>query len=335
MAPTALASVQPRRWFLGFSDPLAGLRSRLQRWFEARLPRADSVTLTQRTVYILPTRPGLMLGATLLVMLVASINYQLNLGYVLTFLLAGSAVVAMHISHATLRGLTMSLVTPEAVFAGASALIGIRLTNPGRRTRYGIGVAVQGAGQWVWTDVPPLGSSTVQVAFNPPRRGVHRVPTLTAETRFPLGTFRVWTVWRPAAQVLVYPAPESPAPPLPPGELQSRGTASSVRQASGDFDGVRAYRRGDPLKRIVWKKWAKSDELVSRDASQAHGQTLWLDARDTGLADPEKQLSRLCAWVLQADQVELDYGLRLSGLEIAPASGEAHKKRCLQALARQ
>ena len=34
-----------------------------------------------------------MLGATLLVLLVGSINYQLNLGYLLTFLLAGSALV--------------------------------------------------------------------------------------------------------------------------------------------------------------------------------------------------------------------------------------------------
>lgn len=314
---------------------MAGLRARLQVWFEARLPLADSVTLRQRTVYILPTRPGLMLGATLLVMLVASINYQLNLGYVLTFLLAGSAVVAMHISHATLRGLNINLIAPEALFTGASALINIKLTNPGQRTRYGIGMSVQGSGEWVWTDIPPLGSSTVQVAFYPPHRGVHRVPTLTAETRFPLGTFRVWTVWRPAAQVLVYPAPESPAPPLPPGELQVRGAATSVRQSSGDFDGVRAYRRGDPLKRIVWKKWAKSDELVSRETSQANGQTLWLDVRETGLADPEKQLSRLCAWVLEADQAEMDYGLRLNGVEISPANGEAHQKRCLQALARQ
>ncbi len=312
--------------------------TRLQRWFEARLPLADSVTLTQRTVYILPTKPGLMLGATLLVMLVASINYQLNLGYLLTFLLAGSAVVAMHISHATLRGLNMNLIAPSAVFLGATAVIGIKLNNAGRHTRYGVGLAVQGSGQWVWSDVPPLGSSTVQVTFIPLRRGSHRVPTLTAETRFPLGTFRVWTVWRPAAQVLVYPAPESPAPPLPPlppGELQARGAASSVRQATGDFDGVRPYRRGDPLKRIVWKKWAKSGELVSRESSQAHGQTLWLDLRETGLADPEKQLSRLCAWVLQAEQAELDYGLRLSGLEITPAHGDAHQKRCLQALARQ
>ncbi len=311
------------------------LRARMQDWFEARLPLSDSVTLSQRTVYILPTRPGMMLVATLLVMLVASINYQLNLGYLLTFLLAGSAVVAMHIGHATLSGLNMNLIAPDAVFAGAAAIINIKLNNLGKRTRYGVGLAVQRSGQWAWSDVPPLGSCTVQVAFVPLRRGMHRLPALTAESRFPLGTFRVWTVWRPAAQVLVYPAPELPAPPLPAGALQARGVANAVRLASGDFDGVRPYRRGDPLKRIVWKKWAKSDELVSRESSQAHGQTLWFDSLDTGLADPEKQLSRLCAWVLLAEQAELDYGLRLSGYEIAPGHGDAHQKRCLQALARQ
>jgi len=46
---------------------------------------------------------------TLLVMLVSSINYQLNLGYVLTFLLAGSGLVSIHLTHGTLRGLTLRL----------------------------------------------------------------------------------------------------------------------------------------------------------------------------------------------------------------------------------
>ena len=50
--------------------------------------------LTQRNVYILPTAPGLMLALTLLLLLVTSINYQLNLGYLLTFLLAGCAAMA-------------------------------------------------------------------------------------------------------------------------------------------------------------------------------------------------------------------------------------------------
>ena len=91
-------------------NPLGLIRQRFTRWWQARLPLSDTVTLTQRNVYILPTRPGFMLAGTLLVLLIASINYQLNLGYLLTFLLAGSAVVGMHVCHATLRGLTLHLI---------------------------------------------------------------------------------------------------------------------------------------------------------------------------------------------------------------------------------
>lgn len=308
--------------------------TRFQRWFVARLPLGDVTTLTQRNVYILPTAPGFMLGATLLVLLVASINYQLNLGYLLTFLLAGSTVVGMHVCHGTLRGLTMNLIAPEPVFTGDVAMIDVNLQNPRRSTRYGIGVALLGSDQWSWVDVPAQARVTLQVAFKPERRGLQRVPTLTAETRFPLGTFRVWTVWRPAAEVLVYPAPERAPPPLPAGEPRTHGGSSVARaQSSGEFDGVRAYRRGDPLKLIVWKKAAQTDQLVSRDASQAQRVELWLDQRHTGVIQPELQLSRLCAWVLKAEKLGLDYGLRLHGLEIAPANGPVHQKRCLQALA--
>ncbi len=46
-------------------------------------------------------------------------------------------------------------------------------------------------------------------------------------------------------------------------------------------------------------------------------------------------LSRLTAWVLMAERLGLDYGLRLPGREIAPDQGAAHKARCLEALALQ
>ena len=328
--------------------PVAYLQHRLGKWFETRLPLTDHVTLTQRTVYILPTRPGLMLGVTLLTLLVVSINYQLNLGYLLTFLLAGSALVGMHVCHGTLRGLAMNLIAPSAQYAGAMATFDIKLLNDKGSIRHGIGLSVlnpsgknsknSGQDHWSWADVPAQGSSTVQVAFKPERRGLHRLPTLTAETRFPLGTFRMWTVWRPAAQVLVYPAPEANAPPLPAGEPSSGGAAHAARaQNTGEFDGVRGYRRGDPLKLVVWKKAAKADEagngLVVRDTQQAQRHELWLDFTQAGAGGKEQKLSRLCAWVLQADKLGLDYGLRLSALEIKPATGEAHKRQCLEALA--
>jgi uncharacterized protein (DUF58 family) len=317
-------------------NPFAFARRQFRSWWQSRLPLTDTLALTQRNVYILPTRPGLMLAATLLVLLVASINYQLNLGYLLTFLLAGSALAGMYVCHATLRGVRLTLTAPEPVFAGSSAPIRIVLTNERKATRYGIGLAVlddSHEDRWAWTDVPGLGSATVSVAFQPQRRGLARVPPLTAETRFPLGTFRVWTVWRPAAQVLVYPAPEALPPPLPEGEPRAGHSGAARAQSSGEFDGVRAYRRGDPMKLVVWKKAAKSDELVSRDNQQAQRRELWLDFTQAGAADTEARLSRLAAWVLQADKLGVDYGLRLPGQQIAPDSGEVHRRRCLEALA--
>ena len=317
-------------------NPFSRVRGRVSQWWQTRARLSDTVELTQRNVYILPTRPGFMLGATLLVLLVGSINYQLNLGYLLTFLLAGSSVVAMYVCHATLRGLTLNLMAPEPQFAGTSTTLSIVLTNERAAIRYGIGLAVLDATQpdrWVWTDVPALGQSTVQVAFKPQRRGRHRAPPLTAETRFPLGTFRVWTVWRPAAQVLVYPKPEPFPPPLPPGEPRAGGIVTARAETTGEFDGVRAYRRGDPLKLVVWKKVAKADELVSRDSQQAQRYELWLDFTQTGHVDTEHKLSRLAAWVLQAERLGLDYGLRLPGQKVPPGAGEAHKRRCLEALA--
>jgi uncharacterized protein (DUF58 family) len=317
-------------------NPFSFVRSRFRKWWQTRLPLADTIALTQRNVYILPSSAGLMLALTLVVLLVGSINYQLNLGYLLTFLLAGSALVGMYVCHGTLRGLTMNLVAPTPQFVGTSATLSIVLTNERASVRYGIGMAVLDStheDRWVWTDVPALGQSTVQVAFKPERRGRHPVPPLTAETRFPLGTFRVWTVWRPAAQVLVYPAPEAFPPPLPAGQPRAGGAATTRLQSTGEFDGVRAYRRGDPLKLVVWKKAAKADELVSRDTQQAQRYELSLDFAQSGHVSTEHRLSRLTAWVLQADRLGLDYGLRLPGREIHPSSGEAHKRDCLEALA--
>jgi len=332
-------AVSPNGFTHWLRHPLAPVRRRFQAWFQSRLPLRDSITLTQRNVYILPTRPGFMLGFTLLLLLVASINYQLNLGYLMTFLLAGAAVVGMHIGHGTLRGTTMNLSSPAPQFAGGTVLIPVQLINSRRSVRHGIGLSVLGSEHWAWTDVPALGSASVQVACQALQRGVHRLPALTAETRFPLGTFRVWTVWRPAAEMVIYPAPEPHAPPLPPGEPRSSGVTVTQLSQRGEFDGVRVYRRGDPLRLVVWKKAARAlagggGELVSRDTQQAQRYELWLDFKQTGLAPTEARLSRLCAWVLQAERLGLDYGLRLPGVEISPGSGAAQQRQCLEALAR-
>jgi len=314
------------------------LRRRVRAWFEARLAPTDTLTLTQRNVYILPTRAGWMFALVLLVMLVSSINYQLSLGYVLTFLLAGAGFVSMHLTHNTLRGMTLHLKPPQPGFAGEALPIEIVLASP-RRELYGVGVSFEDAANRdadAFVDVAAGGQSIAHLALVPARRGLHRVPTLHVETRYPLGLFRAWTVWRPAAQALAWPAPEKPAAPLP--ASPARAGESAVRRASdsGEFDGVRTYRRGDALKRIVWKKVAKLDlggDLVTRDHAASVPRELWLDYAVAQGAGVDARLSRLAAWVLAADAAGMAHGLRLPGVEIAPGSGLAHRRASLDALA--
>lgn len=307
---------------------------RLRAWFENRLPVSDSHTLNQGNIYIVPTKAGFAFTLTLLMMLVASINYQLNLGYLLTFLLAGSALVSMHVTHGTLRGLTLRVKPPAAVFLGDSAELEVVLSSPGAM-RHGIGLAVSRARprSFAWCDVPAEGSASARVRFVPGRRGLARVPALLAETRFPLGLFRAWTVWRPAAQVLVYPKPEEPPVPLPAGQAVAGSVHAARATEGGEFDGVRSYRRGDALRRIVWKKAAKTGELVSRDTSENANRELWLDFDGAGLSQDEARLSRLAAWTLAAERTGLAFGLRLPGRELAPAQGEAQRRAALEALA--
>lgn len=335
----ATAGATPRRW-----NPLGAARARLKHWWASRLPRSDVHLLTQRNVYILPTRAGFMFALTLLTLLLASINYQLNLGYVLTFLLAGSGVVSMHLTHNTLRGLRLHLKPVQPVFAGDAAMIEVVLTAPAgdRRARHGIGLQCDDAGLHTdagpsWVDVPAGGQVQAQVGVLLASRGVHRLPTLAVSTRFPLGLFRAWTVWRPAAHCLAYPRPEHPPAPLPAGEAVAGAAQRHRASAGGETEGVRGYRRGDPPKLIVWKKAAKlfdsGGDLLSRDTTSAARQQLWLRWQAAGSGSTEERLSRLAAWVLRADQLGLPYGLQLPGSERTPDLGDAHRRACLEALA--
>ena len=311
-------------------------RNAFHRWLTKRLRATDTTLLTQGNIYILPTKAGLAFAVTLLLMLVASINYQLSLGYVLTFLLAGAGLVSMHLTHGTLRALTLHLRPPAPAFAGEPALLEIVITSPGRE-RHGIAVqfrerGAEGAG-FAWCDVPAQGQESVRVSFVPGSRGWHEVPLLVIETVFPFGLFRAWTVWRPASRVLAWPRPELPAPPLPSAGITA-GTQTLARPERGnELDGVRNYRRGDTMRQLVWKKMAKSGQLVSRETRAAGSRELWLDWMAAPGADAERRLSRLASWVQTAEHAGLAYGVRLPGSEMAPGQGDAHRRAALTLLA--
>ncbi len=321
-----------------------------RRWWLQRLPRCGELLLTQRTLYILPARAGWMMGLTLLLLLVGSINYQLNLGYLLTFLLTGCAAMSVLVTHQNLRGLRLQWQSCPGVFAGQPLQLPVLLRNSSRWNRHAIALhclartssTAHADETTAWTDVPARDSALVMVPGPLLPRGRWTAPAIHAESRFPLGIFRTWCWWRPAAELWIYPAPEASAPALPLWEPHSQqpDTPAAGQPDTTTPDSVRAYRTGDPLKWLLWKKVAQHpdqpEQWTRRDFAprpQGPAGELWLDMAQCGLADPEACLSRLCAWVLQADAANMAYGLRLNHTEVPVGHGPAHRQRCLEALA--
>ena len=323
---------------------MKGPRARWQAWLDARHKPSDIHEMGQRNIYIVPSRAGLFFCLVLMVLLLASINDQLSLGYMLTFLLAGSGLASMQTTHGNLRGLNLDLRAPTPVFAGDDVQLEVRLHNPGR-ARFGIGIHVLGgrADEIAWTDVPAQGHALLALRYPAAARGLQPIPTLQIVTRFPLGLFRAWSLWRPAARVWVYPRPEVPAAPFPiqaadEGDESTAAMPAGLAQQGQDFEGVRLYRRGDTLRQVVWKKAALSLDQGTppwvRETQAPASQTLWFDARATAdLADDEARLSRLAAWVLAAERLQQPYGLRLGGASWEPGLGAAQQQLCLEQLA--
>ena len=320
----------------------------VSRWFNQRLPLQDSIELSQRNIYILPTAAGLMLGVTLLLLLLTSINYQLNLGYLFTFLLGSSVMVATYMTQANLQGLKIQLVAAPAVFANQIANIKIACYNPSKRARYAIAMSQLQRPDWIWTDLSPQFTTEIQLSLGQLQRGEHTLASLIIETRFPIGAFRTWSVWRPANSIWIYPAPELNPPAFPVQIHSESGQTSPLKDKKDELDEVRSYRQGDPFNHILWKRAAKTfsslddsvDDINKGLLSKTHSpqsvhlnKPIALTLASTQLKSLEASLSRLCAWVLLAEAQSLSYSLELAGLQLAASNGPLHQQNCLQALA--
>ncbi len=300
-----------------------------------RAPSVGDLRLTQRNVFVLPSRPGLLYAAILLAMLIGSINYSLSLGFMLTFLLGAVAVVAMLHTFRNLATLVLRPGRAEPVFAGQPAEFSLLLINAGRIERFALRLLAPGMAQPEVVDVAASAEQLVRIAVPTQRRGQMQIPRIRLWTEFPLGLWRVWTYWQPAMSVLVFPTPETPAVALPPATSLA-GDGKGNGGGEEDVAAVRPYQAGDSPRRIAWRAVARSgsDDLLTKQFEGGERGELWLDWQQLPpQLDVESKISRLARWVIDADACGAHWALRLPGLFIELDSGGAHRQRCLEALA--
>lgn len=296
-------------------------------------PLSFPATLNRRNIYVLPTRYGLLFVTVLAAMLLGALNYNNNLGFLLTFLLGGMAFVSILYTVRNLSGLTVGSVRSRPVFAGetASFKFVLQTTAPDRpAVRFAFPESPE-----IQQDLPAGMDALIILKEIARTRGVFSPGPLTISTRYPLGIFRSWARLNLPTECLVYPKP-LPGPlalsdgPSASGESGSRPMGPGAE----DFQGLRPYAPGDPLQHISWKTYSQGQGLFTKRFTAQRGAAVRLEWDRLGTKDPEERLSRLCYMVLDAHRRHILYGLRLPGVEVLPDWGEAHKHECLRALAR-
>lgn len=334
---------------------MARLSDKIQQGFAAwalrgPAPEAVPVILTQRRVYVLPTRAGLAYAFSLAIMLIGAINYNLSLGYALVFLLAGLGVSAIFHTFRNLAHIQLAPGRAEPVFAGptTTARFGLVLANMRNEARLALRLKLrleplQSAQSTTQVDIPALASMQTGLDLPAPRRGWLALPRVTLETTYPLGLIRAWAYAAPDHRCLVYPEPMALAPPLPATPDGDSESNAAAQQAIGmdDFSGLRDYRPTDPLRHVAWKTAARQDtgnaetlQLQTKVFTGAASRTVWLDWNSLPASfDIEARLSCLTRWICDAHAEGSSWGLRLPGKAFAPASGNPHFHACLKALA--
>ena len=318
---------------LSATSRLAPLTSRLSNWlFQLRGIESGSIVLVQRRIFILPSRHGVLFIAALFMMLTGSVNYNLSLGFVLTFLLGGLGINSILHTFRNLARLEISAGRTQPVFAGETARFSIVVKNPGTLDRYSIAVT-RDRKEAAYIDVLARETSEAIVVVPAPQRGVLRPGRLTLFTHFPLGLCYAWAYVELDAACLVYPRPETGVVPLPEPEPHY-GTALERGLGGDDFSGLRTYHPGDSPRHIAWKAATREQGLLTKQFSGSADAELWLDWRMLpGTLGTEEKLSRLARWVIDANAAGISIGLRLPHVTITPAPGDVQRERCLEALA--
>ncbi|MCI0733061.1 MAG: DUF58 domain-containing protein [Methylococcaceae bacterium] len=307
-------------------------RFSLHRFTRGEKASSEAIVLSHRRIFILPTKAGFFCGITLAIMLLASIIYNNNPGFILTFLLGSVCLVSILHNFRSLTGLCVSLERSAPVFAGETARALVRIENPSGSSRLNLEVALKGQPP-VRDFIAARSLSTVELPLKTSRRGWLNPGTITLSSRYPLGLFKAWSPLNFSRSILVYPKPASQSITLKARQTTSQGQAWSRLQDSEEFSGLDHYRSGDSLRKIHWKAYAKGHGLMVKQFSGEAIADLYFDLDQTPGNTLEERISRVCRAILDAERSGLQYGFRLPGFEKKPGSGEQHRSACLKALA--
>lgn len=310
---------------------VSAVRQKFFSWVDKRSPEQNIVHLRQRNIYILPTRYGWLMLMILILILVASTNYQNNMGFMAGFILLAIGMLSIFYTYRNIRGLRVRGLKPQSVYVGQECLFPFEFSNSSETYRSSVGVG-ENKKTVRYFDVKPHHKEVLMVSIHATKRGLLKPKRFVCTSIFPFGIFQVWSWFKPSHVALIYPKPiECPQVLAPQSHGQEQG--AYVQKGSEDFHSLRDYQSGDPIKQVMWKAFARERGLLTKEFEEQVGEQHLLTWESVSQYDKELAISYLTDAVIKAEQAGTLYGLELPHVLIGKGQGAEHLHQCLSALA--
>lgn len=283
-------------------------------------------------VYIFPTRMGGYLLGLIALMFLLAIGYSNNLLLIFTIFLFGLNLLWLAGSHFHLARLTPGQVLVEDGHALDPVGVFLRWKRwPRGERQWGFTLVGEGVRLKISGLRDEEGRTLGEVVL--PSRGIFKWSHLLAESDRPFGLYRTWIYFPVTASAHAYPALQKESP-LPPTEIELR-EGSIVGDRKGD-DGLRGLSRyqGEGLRRISWKHYAKSGELLVKEGEELRTELLRLKPRLP--EEPKRrevELSRMATLMVSCYRQEIPF-IYEAEVPLGPGSSLDHLRECLRELAR-
>jgi uncharacterized protein (DUF58 family) len=303
-----------------------------QGWLNKRLPASRSIQLTQKRIFIIPNKIGLLYLVFIGLVFVTGVNFQNNLVFSLSVLLVSIFITAIVSTYQNLSGLVITAGHSNSVFVGKNTELHLTVEHSARKEKQGL---------WVGFDRKNAKAASLDngvgrlvVNYKPKERGYFMVPRITLFSRFPLGILTCWTWLRLKFEGVAYPSPVYvPYQYIGQSEEGSEDADNVVTSGIDDFHGFKNYQAGDSLKHVAWRQFAKNGILLTKEFEQAQAQGHWLEWEAIPGLGMEARLQILCGWVMRSYEEDREFGLTLPTQKIPLGRGDIHRDTCLKVLA--
>jgi uncharacterized protein (DUF58 family) len=212
----------------------------------------------------------------------AALNTGNNLLYLVLSLMLAFLVLSGVMSESALRGITVRRSLPGEIFADASHLVALEITNAQRRIPAfalvveDLAEAPDGSagdlalGRAFVLRTAPRATERRFYRLRWPSRGVLQLKGFRVSTRYPFGLFSKSLELLKPAEALVYPGLDAVTVTTT-RRRDEEGRATVATPAPGsEISGLRDFRSGDPLRRIHWRASLRRGSLIVRESEGEH-----------------------------------------------------------------